>query len=103
MAMKRSIIIAALLAWACIAQAGVIRSININLSLDREGNAHITEIWDLDADEGTEWYLVRENLDGMSVRDFRVSEGGVQFEDVEVIIQLCPCKRSHLLPLSSVM
>ncbi|MBO4605135.1 MAG: DUF2207 domain-containing protein [Bacteroidales bacterium] len=80
--MKRSIIIAALLAWACIAQAGVIRSININLSLDREGNAHITEIWDLDADEGTEWYLVRENLDGMSVRDFRVSEGGVQFEDV---------------------
>ncbi|MBP5488326.1 MAG: DUF2207 domain-containing protein [Bacteroidales bacterium] len=80
--MKRSILIAALLAWAVFAHAGTIRSISINLALDHQGNAHITEIWDLDADEGTEWYLVRENLDGMSVLDFTVSENGVRFEDV---------------------
>ena len=70
-----------LLACAGQAQAGSIRSIDINLSLDREGSAHITEIWDIGADEGTEWYLVKSNLRNMSVRDFSVSENGVLFTD----------------------
>ena len=70
-----------LLACAVQAQAGSIRSININLSLDREGNGHFTEIWDINADEGTEWYLVKSNLRNMSVRDFSVSENGVVFTD----------------------
>ncbi|MBP5571480.1 MAG: DUF2207 domain-containing protein [Bacteroidales bacterium] len=81
--MKRFLsIAAALLAWTLVAHAGTIRSINIGVSLDREGTAHITEIWDIYAEEGTEWYLVRENLNGMTVRDLRVSENGVQFENV---------------------
>ena len=70
-----------LLACALQAQAGSIRSISINLSLDREGKGHFTEIWDINADEGTEWSLVKSNLRNMSVRDFSVSEGGVLFED----------------------
>ena len=70
-----------LLACASIAYAGTIRSISINVSLDRDGNGHFTEIWDINADEGTEWYLVKSNLRNMSVRDFSVSEGGVLFED----------------------
>ncbi|MBP5172735.1 MAG: DUF2207 domain-containing protein, partial [Bacteroidales bacterium] len=70
-----------LLACASLAYAGTIRSININVSLDREGNAHFTEIWDINADEGTEWYLVKSNLRNMSVRDFSVSENGVRFTD----------------------
>ncbi len=78
--MKRILSIAtALLVWAFAAQAGTIRSININLSLDREGSAYITEIWDINADEGTEWYLVKSNLRNMSIRDFSVSENGVMF------------------------
>ena len=70
-----------LLACASLAYAGTIRSININVSLDREGNAHFTEIWDINADEGTEWYLVKSNLRNMSVKDFSVSENGVLFTD----------------------
>ena len=78
--MKRILCIAtALLVWAFAAQAGTIRSIDINLSLDREGSAYITEIWDINADEGTEWYLVKSNLRNMSIRDFSVSENGVMF------------------------
>lgn len=78
--MKRLLSIAsALLVWVFAAQAGTIRSININLSLDREGSAHVTEIWDINADEGTEWYLVKSNLRNMSIRDFSVSENGVMF------------------------
>lgn len=81
--MKRFLLsVLGLLACAILARAGAIRSISVNVSLDRGGNAHITEIWDIYADEGTEWYLTRENLAGMTIRDFRVSENGVVFEDV---------------------
>ncbi|MBO4466018.1 MAG: DUF2207 domain-containing protein [Bacteroidales bacterium] len=81
--MFRRIISSLCILLACVlqAQAGAIRSIDISVSLDREGNAHFTEIWDIRADEGTEWYLVKSNLRNMSVRDFSVSEGGVLFED----------------------
>ncbi|MCR4910021.1 MAG: DUF2207 domain-containing protein [Bacteroidales bacterium] len=78
--MKRFLsVAAALLLWVFAAQAGSIRSIDINLSLDSEGSAHVTEIWDINADEGTEWYLVKSNLRNMSIRDFSVSENGVMF------------------------
>ncbi|MBR6458160.1 MAG: DUF2207 domain-containing protein, partial [Bacteroidales bacterium] len=73
--------ICVLLAFALQASAGSIRSISINVSLDREGSAHFTEIWDIHADDGTEWYLVKSNLRNMSVRDFSVSENGVLFTD----------------------
>ena len=81
--MFRRILTSLCVLLACVlqTQAGSIRSISINLSLDREGNGHFTEIWDINADEGTEWYLVKSNLRNMSVRDFSVSEGGVLFED----------------------
>ena len=71
----------AFLAVALTAQAGSIRSIAINVSLDREGSAHFTEVWDINADEGTEWYLVKSNLRNMSLKDFSVSENGVLFEN----------------------
>ena len=78
--MKRILlIIAALAAFASSAGAVEIRSIDIAVSLSPDGSAHFTEIWDITADRGTEWYLVKSNLRGMSVTDFSVSENGVMF------------------------
>ena len=80
--MKRILlIIGVLLAFAASGSAGSINSIDIAVSLGTDGSAHFTEIWDITADRGTEWYLVKSNLRGMSVRDFSVSENGVLFTD----------------------
>lgn len=75
-------IICAFLAAATVAQAGSIRSIAVNLSLAADGSAHVTEVWDISADGGTEWYLTRGNLDGMEIRDFTVSGDGVPFTNI---------------------
>lgn len=80
--MKRILLIASLLlAFAFSGFAGAIHGINIAVSLSPDGSAHFTEIWDITADRGTEWYLVKSNLRGMSVTDFSVSENGVLFTD----------------------
>ena len=44
-----------------------IRSIDIEVTLHRDGSASFTEDWDVTVAEGTEWYLVRQNLDGMDI------------------------------------
>ena len=80
--MKRILlIIGVLLAFAVSGSAGAIHGISIAVSLGTDGSAHFTEVWDISADSGTEWYLVKSNLRGMSVRDFSVSENGVLFTD----------------------
>lgn len=54
--------------------ASGIRDVKISIDLGQNGTAAVTEIWTVSAYEGTEWYLVRENLgdmviSGLSVRD----------------------------------
>lgn len=61
------------------ATAGNIRSINISVDLTTDGSARVCETWDIDADRGTEWYLVKENLGDICIRDFEVSENGSKY------------------------
>ncbi|MDO5321485.1 MAG: DUF2207 domain-containing protein [Bacteroidia bacterium] len=56
-----------------------IRDIDIKCSLDQQGSAHITEVWDVTVASGTEWYLVRENLGDIEIKDLAVSENGTPF------------------------
>lgn len=59
-----------------------IYSIDIAVSLNQDGSADITEIWDINMTEGTEWYLVQGNLGKIEIKNFTVSdETGLVYEN----------------------
>lgn len=71
-----------LLSLCCVAAAGAdyrIRDIGIDVNLQTDGSAVFTEVWDVGANAGTEWYLVKDNLGDIVISDFKVSEGGNDF------------------------
>lgn len=75
--------IAGFLAVAASAAAydAAINDIDVNVRLLDDGSAIISERWDIVAAEGTEWYLVRDNLDDIVVSGLEVSdETGRSFE-----------------------
>lgn len=71
----------AALAFVCTAFAyePEIRDIDIKVKLYRDGGAVIHEIWDVTAASGTEWYLVRNGMDGSTIDEFSVFENGNEF------------------------
>lgn len=55
------------------AYASQIDTIDIRVVIDQMGTAHVQERWKAEVDDNmTEWYLSMKNLDGMTVKDFRV-------------------------------
>lgn len=72
-------LLAATVTLAALAINPQIRDIDIRCTLDQQGSAHITEVWDVTVASGTEWYLVRENLGDIEIKDLAVSEGGDPF------------------------
>lgn len=53
--------------------------ISILIELQSDGSARFTEVWNIDASQGTEMYLVKSNLGDIAITDFQVSEDGVPF------------------------
>lgn len=53
-----------------------IYSIDIDVNLNQDGSANITEVWDVDGSDGTEWYKVMNNLGNMELSNFTVSMDG---------------------------
>jgi len=53
--------------------------VSILVEFQPDGSAVFTEKWDLDATEGTEWYLVKSNLSDISISNYSVSENGQEF------------------------
>lgn len=64
----------ALLAGTSVFGRNVVRDVAISLNLQADGTAAVTEVWTVDVSEGTEWYLVRENLGDMSIEGLSVSD-----------------------------
>ena len=64
------------------AYSPAVNDIRINVSLNTDGAARITEVWDVVVASGTEWYLVRNNLGDIGIFDLRVvDENGNVFVD----------------------
>ena len=66
--------------------ANKIHSIDIDVYLNKDGSANITEMWDVDGSDGTEWYKVINNLGNMELSDFMVSMDGrkLMYKDWDV-------------------
>ena len=78
--MKRLLItVLAVLAGTSAVSAQSIRDIDIRAVLQKDGSARITQVWDVEVVDGTEWYVPVENLGKMSITDLSVSEYGRPF------------------------
>jgi len=60
--------------------ANSINSIKMDIYIDSNGNAHVTEMWDSYLDEGTEGYRSYINLDGAYISDFSVRDNTTDYE-----------------------
>ena len=78
--MKRLLLIVlASLAGTLAVYAQAIRDIDIRVVLQKDGSARITQVWDVNVNSGTEWYVPVSNLGMMSITDLTVSENGQPF------------------------
>ena len=57
-----------------------IYNMDIDVYLNKDGSANITEVWDVDGDDGTEWYKVMNNLGNMELSNFTVSMDGRELQ-----------------------
>ena len=78
--MKRFLLIVlASLAGTLAVYAQAIRDLDIRVVLQKDGSARITQVWDVNVNSGTEWYVPISNLGKMSITDFSVRENGLTF------------------------
>ena len=78
--MKKILIFFMMLVMPTMVFADHIYNIDMDIYLDESGNAKITEIWDVKADNGTEWYKQLYNLGTEELSDFKVSMDGKELE-----------------------
>ena len=57
-------------------------SISITAVLAGDGSAAVTEVWNVEIYEGTEWYLVRNNLGDIEITSLSVNGDGRDFENI---------------------
>lgn len=70
--------------FACKIYANEIKSIDVEAVLNEDGSANITEIWSTVNDDGTEWFIPRQNLNHMKLKNFAVKDGnGNDFKFVQ--------------------
>ena len=61
------------------------KSIDMDISIDKDGIASVSETWNIDEDnkDYTERYKLIENLRGLKIEDFSLSANGKDFERIE--------------------
>ena len=47
-------------------------NINMDIYLNEDGSANVTEVWQVDGDSGTEWFKQIQNLGNSEIKDFKV-------------------------------
>lgn len=80
---KHIITLSLLVSTLCCGATNRITSIDINAVLKRDGSALITERWEVEQHDGTEFYLVKGNLGDIRISDLSVSEPqGVTYTNI---------------------
>ena len=66
-----------------VVNANTIESINMDIYLDEEGNAHITEIWKCFSFSNTEYYHTYKNIGKSEILNFSVKdEENIDYENI---------------------
>lgn len=60
----------------------VIKDIDIEVYIDKDGNARISEVWDVNTNENTEFYKAYYNLGSSEISNFMVNMNGVMFKNI---------------------
>lgn len=63
--------------------ANNVSDIDISVSVDKKGNARVTQVWQGEFEEGSENYIVIGNLDGIEIADFAVSDESGEYTYVD--------------------
>ena len=71
----------------CGVKANSVSSINMDIYLDKDGNANVTETWVASVTQGTEGYHPYYNLGEAKLTDLKVSMDGREFETVDLDIK----------------
>ena len=74
--MKKIFLFLIILLFTTTVYANEIYSINMDIYLDEKGNANITEVWDVEGTDGTEWYKPIHDLQNSKITNFTVSMDG---------------------------
>ena len=60
-----------------IVKADTIYDLSMNIYLNKDGSANITETWNVKADSGSEWYKQVYNMGNMKLSNYKVSMDGI--------------------------
>ena len=80
-----SLVLAIFFIFARTSFADEVYSIDISADIDQNGLAHVTEVWKTNEDsfDATEKYKVISDLNGIKIRDFKVSRNGEDFTEIK--------------------
>ena len=59
-----------------------IYSRNIDIYLTKDGNANVTETWDVKADSGSEWYSTFKNMGNTTISNYKVLMDGKEMTSI---------------------
>lgn len=62
--------------------ANTINDIDMSVYIDNEGTAHVTEVWNVEANKNTEFYKQYKNLVNSSITNFKVSMNNSPFTEM---------------------
>ena len=69
-----------LILMCSVVQANEMRSIDMNVFIDENGNANVTETWQYYSDSGTECYHSYKNLGNSKIKNLIVSDDVMTYE-----------------------
>lgn len=78
-----AVIVCIVLLTSTVFAANQVPEMEIDVALLPDGSAQITQIWNTDTDEGTEFYLARNDSGYLSITDFSVSDNNGAYAFVE--------------------
>jgi len=62
----------------------IVKSINITAQLEKDGTMHVTEIWNMNTDEGTEVFKEELNLGQMKITNFKVRDTNKEYTELSL-------------------
>ena len=64
-------------------KANSISNIDMDIYIDSKGTAHITEVWNVSLNQGTEGYKSYKNIGNARITNFKVTDGNTEYQTID--------------------